>query len=210
MKWIIFVLTFVVVVVAATSCPSFIAFCSNGTMDDGLSLVNPSKQISCAEETIANAEFQTKEKCVGADAAVKTEDEHRAGAGVVRRSLVSEEIEVPRSQAEDTRIFIGTPRDPDDPVSLILSDPEVIIVGNPRDPDDPASLILSDPEVITIGEPKNPDDPASLILQDVEVITVGIPKDPDSAWSLNQDNSEAIQLGEPRDPDFLFPDPDSR
>ena len=65
MKWIIFVLTFVVVVVAATSCPSFIAFWT-GTMDDGLSLVNPSKH-SCAEETIANAEFQM-EVC-GADAA---------------------------------------------------------------------------------------------------------------------------------------------
>ena len=98
MKWIIFVLTFVVVVVAATSCPSFIAFCGTGTMDDGLSLVNPSKQISCAEETSANAEFQTKEKCVGADAAVKTEGEHRGSWGSAPFTSFRE-IEVPPSQA---------------------------------------------------------------------------------------------------------------
>lgn len=209
MKWIIFVLTFVSVVVATTSCPPFIAFCDSGTFNDGPSLADPRKHSSAAETT-ANAEFEMKESRAGSEAASKTEGEHDAGAGVVRRSILPEEAAAPLSQAEDTEIVIGTPRDPDDPASLVLSDPEVIIVGTPRDPDDPTSLILSDPEVIITGEPKNPNDPASLILIDVDVITVGMPKDPDSAWSLNQNNSEVIQLGEPRNPDLLFPDDGSR
>ena len=137
MRWIAFSVALVIVVIIGNSWPSFQVSGNGDGSSGGLSSIDQADQSGSAGY---GGNKTTRNPAV-------TDD----GASVVsfNPTAASPDEAEASEKTDSTTIIIGSPKDPDDPASLILDDPEIIIVGEPKDPDDPASLILDDLETVS-------------------------------------------------------------